>query len=477
LNEYSRCSSYWYIPKARALRKESGVISDIQKTLNIIFNEFLGEIWNQETQDKILERLIKAKILEPYKKGKKQDRTALTRIHKKLWELLGLLWVEDNHEIIMTDAGVDLIAASGNHRSLIIEGQIAKWQYPNPSFPQFEESTGILPHLFLLQVLQQLRYRIDFDEYELFVNLAKSQNDLDRIVNYIKHWRDLNKEEQDEILEVVKKIPMPEVPTNQAKLFDDNDMFERDNIATRYRRIHLDSAYQRAFFTFPYYLDEKDNNILCLSSPAVDKLVQEKLKDFKISKFKNKVDWFAYYGNPKLQPSWFTYLSLAIERAESQKKAKEIVKEAKGKLKPEEEKEIIRKQIEKGIEDFFVGRLYQIEEGLKLLEKNAGDKLGRQFSTPIGLIDLLCLDNNRTYVVIEIKADEAEDSAFGQILRYMGWIHRNIKGGKDNVRGIILASEFTEKVRYSRIGLEPLNYKAYKEYIKFKKHGLTLQDT
>ena len=51
------------------------------------------------------------------------------------------------------------------------------------------------------------------------------------------------------------------------------------------------------------------------------------------------------------------------------------------------------------------------------------------------------------YVVIEIKAEEASDSVFGQILRYMGWIHRNFKDGENNVRGIILAMPFSSTRR------------------------------
>ena len=79
-------------------------------------------------------------------------------------------------------------------------------------------------------------------------------------------------------------------------------------------------------------------------------------------------------------------------------------------------------------------------------------------------------------MVIEIKANEAKDSVFGQILRYIGWVHRNLDGGYNKVRGIILAAGFPDKARYSRIGLELLNDN-YKEFLNFKKHGFNLQDT
>jgi len=479
LKEYSRCLIYWYIPKARALREEKGVITDIQKSLKIIFDEFLEQIWNQETQDKLLTRLIEDGILGPYKDGKKQDRTALTRIHKKLWEVLGLVWVEENHEIIITDAGLVILAYYEKEEDPcpIIEAQIAKWQYPNPSIIQPAELGGVLPHLFLLQAIQKLDYRIDFTEFELFINLVTSQNDLDRIVKYVRHWRDINDKEREILLNIVKKIPMAQPPDPQQELWDEEEMENQNDLPTRYNRIHLNASYQRAFYTFPHYLKEENGDIICTSNSAVDILIQEKLKDLKIPLFTNKEDWFAYFGDPQQKPSWFTYLSLEVERAESVEKAKEIIKEGKDQLKPEQVEEIIKKQVEKGIEDFYVENLSLIEDGLVLFEKDSGDKEGRQFPTPIGPIDLLCLDQKGTYVIIEIKVEEAKDSVFGQILRYIGWVHRNVKDGANNARGIILAGEFTEKARYSRIALEILNKKNYNIFLKFKKHAFTLQDT
>lgn len=77
-------------------------------------------------------------------------------------------------------------------------------------------------------------------------------------------------------------------------------------------------------------------------------------------------------------------------------------------------------------------------------------------------------------MVVEVKADEATDSVFGQVLRYIGWVHRNLKGGENNVRGIILASKFPDKARYSRIGLLKEDYRSF---LRFKEHGLDVSDT
>ena len=62
---------------------------------------------------------------------------------------------------------------------------------------------------------------------------------------------------------------------------------------------------------------------------------------------------------------------------------------------------------------------------------------------------------------------------FGQILRYMGWIHTNCRGdGAHNVRGVILASRFPETARYSRIGL--LKDDA-EQHLKFHRHRMPVR--
>jgi RecB family endonuclease NucS len=184
--------------------------------------------------------------------------------------------------------------------------------------------------------------------------------------------------------------------------------------------------------------------------------------------FRTLEDWFAYFGDPKKEPSWLTYLISVIEDAASGKDVKDVVEEHKSLLTPEEVESVERAQIEKDIETFYCAHPELLEKGLLVRDK------GRQFPTPIGRIDLLCESQEGEYVVVEIKADEARDSVFGQILRYIGWVHRNIEGARNKVRGIILASKFPETARYSRIGLLKPDYE---KFMKFKEHGLNVQDT
>lgn len=86
-------------------------------------------------------------------------------------------------------------------------------------------------------------------------------------------------------------------------------------------------------------------------------------------------------------------------------------------------------------------------------EVNFGSKLkllGQQYDTgEVGRIDLLCqVEDSSDLVIIELKRGRPSDEVAGQLARYIGWAQRHLaKGG--TVRGIVLAPEFDDKLRYA----------------------------
>lgn len=455
------------MPKARALNP--AYIKDMQVALTIVIDEFLEAKWNRETQDRLLSRLRKENILDPYKPdGRLEDRTALVRIWKIMAEWLGLLWVRDEMEIIVTDAGLELITTKNPLQ--VIEGQIAKMQYPNPilEVPYGDDFGRLVPHLFLLQVLRKCGYSISSEEYELFVNLARTHEDLDRIVAYVEFWRDLGGADRELLIDLVKLISMADRRRNQQRALPG---FQKVTGPYRFTRIRQNSSYQKLYFAFPRYLsldqEDRQGDIVCTQQDEVDHVVEERTRHLKVQEFTHVADWFSYFGDPRRKPSWFDYLMQEIDKAPTAVEAKEIIKRHESKLSKDDHKEIEQKQVEKHIEEFYSMSLNMLEDDLILVTD------GRQYSTPIGRIDLLCMSRDKEFVVVEIKVGEADDSAFGQILRYIGWVHRNVAGGKNNVRGILLAACFGDKARYSRIGLLKKNYK---RFLALKKHNLDVTE-
>jgi len=121
--------------------------------------------------------------------------------------------------------------------------------------------------------------------------------------------------------------------------------------------------------------------------------------------------------------------------------------------------------LEKDLEENIARNLDQIERGLRLYH-NEGVR-GRQFNTDVGKIDLLTLDSDNNFVVIELKAGTATDSAVGQLLGYMNWIRKNVAGGK-RVKGIIIADDFDTRLRYAVSDNPLISLKKYEVHFTFK---------
>jgi RecB family endonuclease NucS len=97
---------------------------------------------------------------------------------------------------------------------------------------------------------------------------------------------------------------------------------------------------------------------------------------------------------------------------------------------------------EKDLQNFLSKNLYQVEPGLKLYEEE--DITGIEFPVGNRYIDILALDNDNNYVVVELKVSRGYDRVVGQLLRYMAWIRKNQADNGQVVRGIIIAREISE---------------------------------
>jgi len=113
--------------------------------------------------------------------------------------------------------------------------------------------------------------------------------------------------------------------------------------------------------------------------------------------------------------------------------------------------------LERDIEDHLVANLQELEPGLKLVERQATNEVGR--------IDILAQDAKGALVVIELKVGEAKDAAIGQIARYLGLF---AKQGKGNVRGILIASDFPEGVQYGASIIPNLTLRKYRVQLSFE---------
>lgn len=97
---------------------------------------------------------------------------------------------------------------------------------------------------------------------------------------------------------------------------------------------------------------------------------------------------------------------------------------------------------ESDLRDYLSRHLYIIEPGLRLFEDEG--ITGIEFPVGGRFIDILAIDQQKNYVVIELKVSRGYDRVIGQLLRYMAWIEKNQVEANQKVRGIIIAREISE---------------------------------
>ena len=223
--------------------------------------------------------LIKEKILIPTRSS--QDASANARGIKKVFELLGLCYIDENEKLQITEIGNKFLDQSNNDDLYKIKtDQLIKYQLNNPLIKSNSyKNMQIKPFVFLLELLTKIdNQSIDMTEYKLFVCRAHNNNEIDLILKQIIEWRKLNDENKKQILERINK----------------SDIF---NLVNGY------ASYSLSFFgksTFTDISEIEDEKILYLKKNKYNE-VQEILKIPKINNFKKDLDtqerFIEYYGN------------------------------------------------------------------------------------------------------------------------------------------------------------------------------------
>lgn len=115
--------------------------------------------------------------------------------------------------------------------------------------------------------------------------------------------------------------------------------------------------------------------------------------------------------------------------------------------------------LEKDMQAAVRQNIVQIERGLRITDN------GRERSVETGFIDITAEDVDGVPVVIELKTGVAGQRAVAQILSYIGSLME--EEGTDQVRGILVASEFDRKARAAAKVVPNLTLMRYKFSFQF----------
>jgi len=126
--------------------------------------------------------------------------------------------------------------------------------------------------------------------------------------------------------------------------------------------------------------------------------------------------------------------------------------------------------MEQQLEDFIIRNWKETQFGKKYdLIFEDGELKSQQFRTDIGRIDILAKDKtDGSYVVIELKRNQTSDDTVGQVTRYMGWIQDKL--GDENVKGIIVAGSYDEKLYYAQKMLKNIEVFLYEVNFKLNEY-------
>jgi hypothetical protein len=119
--------------------------------------------------------------------------------------------------------------------------------------------------------------------------------------------------------------------------------------------------------------------------------------------------------------------------------------------------------LEAHLEEFVDKNWGSIDFGVKLKQYEVEDQSGRQFPAGPWSIDFLCTETSSgNFVVIELKRGKSSDSTVGQVLRYMGWVRKNLAKEGQKVQGIIIAKEIDEALSYAVRDLNDVSVLTYR---------------
>jgi hypothetical protein len=119
--------------------------------------------------------------------------------------------------------------------------------------------------------------------------------------------------------------------------------------------------------------------------------------------------------------------------------------------------------LEAHLEEFLLGNWNAVDWGRPLsLWQGADGSSGHQLPTPVGRLDLLCVDTStNALVVVELKRGRSADRVIGQVARYMGWVRAELAANGQAVEGIVVAHEHDDRLRYAAAAVPGLTILTY----------------
>ena len=107
-----------------------------------------------------------------------------------------------------------------------------------------------------------------------------------------------------------------------------------------------------------------------------------------------------------------------------------------------------------------------LEPGLEIFTDDAGQEIGVQHFTDVGVIDLLATDADGCLVAVIVASPTSGSDLVGEALHRVGWVRKHLAKNGEDVRGIVLTDHFDDQLAYAAAAVSGT--------IRFKNYALSL---
>lgn len=399
---YKSATKHWYIfPRAQYFNEDNlkefhTVLTFFQKQQYIkvkdlpaaqmdLFRAFDPEDlvlreWSTETQKQVQEQMIEQGIIKPHSKEKQSlaDHLANIRNHTNLFKKLGLAYFNKQDHLFISPSGAQFLSAIEADWPELIENQLVKLQFHNPSLGRSTQKYfqfNIFPYLFTLNLITSLhRKLLDIHEFTLFVTPTQHDKDLERVRRMIEEFRTLTKPERAKVIKHAK-ITMPHI---------------------------INSSVTLGLFGCTPTVKFKKNRLVLRNTKRAKWLIENLHPKMRFVEYTKFEDWFKYMGDTRFEIPSQEIVEYYVDTGQAEK-ARRIVSCIDDIEEKQSLSDILDRLFkEKLLEEALEKNPTLLESGLTLV------KNGRQFATDVSTIDLLMQDRNKQYVVVELKKGRIE---------------------------------------------------------------------
>ena len=110
-----------------------------------------------------------------------------------------------------------------------------------------------------------------------------------------------------------------------------------------------------------------------------------------------------------------------------------------------------------------------LETGLSLLADKKGKVIGLDYTTDVGVIDMLARDRGGSLVVVMVAKGDRGTDVVGEILQRIGWVRKHLAKVKEGVRGIVLMETPPGDLSYTAAAVaDTVVFKTYRMTVSFE---------